>query len=379
MKNIMYISNGDKARILPQKKIKIDGVYKPCINAINKKKYNIYAGTNSDIIGIIEIDGIKFFNQNIYRNIFAFRENLKAYRNINYIINKYNIDIIHCNTPIGAFLGRICGHKNNVKKVIYTAHGFHFYKGNNIIKNFIFRNIEKYLARYTDAIITMNKEDYEAASKFKLRNNGKIYFTHGVGVNVNDFKNINIDQAKKRSKLGISKNDIVLISIGDVNDNKNISLLLDVIKEVNITNLKCLICGEGPLLNDMKKKAMDLNLNSEIVFLGYRNDIRELLNISDIYISTSKREGLPRALMEAMAAGLPCVVSKIRGNIDLIDNDKGGYCCDEIADYIYAINNIINNNKIRKKFVDYNNKKIIKYSYENVYRELTKIYKDIGL
>lgn len=378
MKNIMFICNGDKSKIKNKEDLCLDGMYVPCVKALDNK-YNVFAGMNSNIDEVYDKDNIHFFNQNVYRSLFAIKDNLKAYKTINKIIKKYNIDVIHCNTPIGGLLGRICGHKNHIKKVIYTAHGFHFFKGNSAIKNFIFKNVEKFLAHYTDAIITMNQEDYEAAQKFKLRNNGKIYFIHGVGINTSDFSNIDVNINAKRKELGLKKDDTVLICVGDINSNKNITLLLDIIKYMNNSKIKCLICGKGILMDKMIKKSEQLNISKQVKFLGFRDDIKDLLKISNIYISTSKREGLPRALMEAMASGLLCVVSNVRGNKDLIDNGKGGFCCNNIDEYVNAINNIIKSNSNDIKYSEYNINKIKNYDINNVIKEMKAIYKDIGL
>ncbi len=380
MKNIMLICNSDKSRIRNKEELKLDGMYVPCVNALGTDKYNIYAGMNCNIESdIYDKDCIHFYNQNVFRSLTAFRDNKKAFDNINSIIKNYNIDVIHCNTPIGGFLGRICGHKNKTNKVIYTAHGFHFFKGNSFIKNFIFKNVEKYLAHFTDAIITMNHEDYEEAQKFRLRNNGKVYFIHGIGINLQDYKNINVNVEKKRKELGLLDDDIVLISMGDLIKRKNYALSLEIIFACNNPHIKYLICGKGPELELLKKQAINLGIDNQVIFLGFRTDIKELLQISDIFLFTTLQEGLPRSLMEAMASGLPCVVSNIRGNKDLIDNNKGGYCCNNVNDYVFAINKLINDKETCKSFGKYNINRIIKYDINYVTKEMKRIYKDIGI
>src|SRR5699024_9499578 len=134
---------------------------------------------------------------------------------------KENFDIIHCNTPVGGLLGRICGKLTKVPIIIYSAHGFHFYKGANRINNFLYENAEKTLAKYTDAIITMNEEDYRAAEKFKLKENGNVYKINGVGVNTTDYQGVIKDKASYKKTLNIPSNSTVLISMGDLISRKN--------------------------------------------------------------------------------------------------------------------------------------------------------------
>lgn len=377
MKNIMFIANGDKSRIQDRRHIRMENFYTPCIKALEGKEYNIYAGINCDIDDIYDKDGVHYFNQNVYRGIFALKDNLKAYRNINNIIKKYKIDVIHCNSPIGGLLGRICGHKNKVNTIIYTAHGFHFFKGNNPIKNFIFKNAEKMLAHYTNVIITMNQEDYRNAGSFRLKKDGKLFLVHGIGVDTKKYRSVNVDKRSKKRELGINDDNIVVVSVGDLVKNKNYELALKIIKKCNNKKIVYLICGKGPTRHELERIAAKLGIEKQVRMLGFRNDVKELYAISDIFLSTSKREGLPRSLMEAMASGLPCVVSNIRGNIDLIDNNKGGYCCSNIGEYVKSINGIINNKDRIRKFKEYNTLRISDYDIKNVTKEIKMIYKEL--
>lgn len=371
----MFISNGDKSKRQDADNIKMESFYAPCINALGKENYNIFAGINADIKDIKDCDGIHYYNQNIYRSIFAFKDNWKAYKNINTIIKKHKIDVIHCNTPIGGLLGRICGHKNKVKTIIYTVHGFHFFKGNNMVKNLIFKTIEKHLARYTDAIITMNQEDYENAKKFKLRSGGRVFFIHGIGIKTEEYQRPT--NAKKRKELGLSDDDIVIISAGDLVKNKNYELAINIIKACNNSRIKYLICGKGPEQKELEHTIAKLGLQKQVKLLGFRTDMKELYSVSDIFLFTTKREGLPRSLMEAMASGLPCVVSKIRGNTDLLSNDNAEYCCENIEEYTSSINRIINNPAKANKARKVNAKMIKNYDTIRVIKEMKKIYSAI--
>lgn len=318
---------------------------------------------------------IIFHNIHCDRNPISPR-NIQAFNLINKIIKEYKIDYIHCNTPIGGVLGRWCGHKNKVKKIIYTAHGFHFYKGAPLVNNLIYKSIEKFLAHYTDAVITINGEDFRAAKTFKLHNSGKVFKVNGVGINVKDYQNILMKKKEYRKSLGLKENDFVCIGIGRIEPNKNYQLNIAALKNCK-KNVHLLICGEGEQKEELMEFARNHGVSSNIHFLGYREDIDKLLNISDCYLSASKREGLPRSLMEAMANGLPCIVTDIRGNRDLVVNEINGYLvktADECSKYI---NKLLNNKNICKKMSDNNKKKIQAYDVANIITSMEDIYSNI--
>ncbi len=302
---------------------------------------------------------VVYYNQNSFRNPFAIKDNIKAYKNLCAFLEKNsNIEVIHCNTPIGGVIGRLCGCKYH-KKVIYTAHGFHFFKGASIVNWLLYYPIEKWLAHYTDALITINKEDYERAKKFKLRKNGKVYYVPGVGVDLSVF-NKGEDKSELRKEYNIKDDEIVFVSMGDLVPRKNYAVALNAIAKAGVNNLKYLICGNGPQMDEMKQLCVKLGIEKQVEFLGRRGDVSKIVKASDVFLFTSKQEGLARSLMEAMASGLPCVVSAIRGNTDLIDNEKGGFMYDvtDIDGFVEGIKRICGDSELRQKMGNYNLLKI---------------------
>ena len=291
-------------------------------------------------------------------------------------------DIIHCNTPMGGFLARVIGKKYRKKgmKIIYTAHGFHFFKGAPKLNWILYYPIEKYLSKYTDCLITMNIEDYEIAkNKFHAT---KTVYTHGIGLNTKKFEIIMTEEEKNelRQNLGLKQNDFVMIYVAELTPRKNHYMILNTMKELKKKkNIKILLVGNGPLENEYKKYIEENNLEESVKMLGYRIDIPRLMKISNIAISTSRQEGLPVNVMEAMKSGLPDIVTNCRGNRDLIENGKNGY--------------VIENNdkkKLQERILElYNNSSLVKnmgkegitmvkpFEIENVIEELRKIYENI--
>ena len=319
---------------------------------------------------------VSFYNAEIYRNPFNFKEVRKAYENAKAEIEKGNYLAIHCNTPIGGVIGRVLGHNFGIQKVIYTVHGFHFFRGAPVINRVLYKWIEQLLAHWTDVIITINQEDYEAAKHFKLRKGGKIFKVHGVGINLNDYRDIHVDRAVKRRELGLSDTDFICVSAGDLVPRKNYGVAIESIAKTNRSDVHYLICGNGPEYERLKKVAKNNGIEKQIHFLGFRTDI---MKISDVFLFTSLQEGLPRSLMEAMAVGLPVVCSRIRGNIDLICDGVGGLLCDpkNAEEFSKALLCLIQDPEKRRKMAQQNLYKIKEYDVSIVMEELKAIYQTI--
>lgn len=370
MKKILFISNITN---------KITNFSLPSIVASKSLGYEFHLAAN-----LINFDdnpekyGIKLKHIDLDRNPFS-RKNIAAYKQLLEYTKNEKFDVIHCNTPIGGVLGRLCGKKAGVPKVIYTAHGFHFYKGASFINRTIFKWAELWMAKYTDVIITMNEEDYTAAQKFKLKENGQVYYVPGVGVDTKIYQLKNVEVKAYRSSLGLSLDDIVLIAMGDLIERKNYKVSIKAIAKANNQKLHFLICGKGPKLESLEKLANKLGVGNQVHFLGFRTDIKELLNIADIFLFTSYQEGLPRSMMEAMSAGLPCIASKVRGNIDLIQNGVGGFLRHpkDSEGFAEALNLLAEDNMMRKRMKANNLETIKKYDVQYVKEEMKKIYDKI--
>lgn len=385
MHNYLFISNSSKpshSEAISIEPINPDSFSEAAIWAANNMNWKLNLGVNRKFPELIKstIYDIKFYNQNTFRNIFDIKNIWIAYKNLTkYLKNNPEIDIIHCNTPIGGFIGRLVGKKFN-KKIIYTAHGFHFYKGASFFNKFFIKSVEKYLAKHTDVLITINEEDYQAAQKLRLKPNGKVFKISGVGINLQNYININSQKLLTRQDLFLSDNDFICICAGYLNSNKNFKTVIKAIYECNDPSIQLLICGIGSKLQSLKKLSKKLGIEKQIHFLGYRKDIKELMQISNCAIIPSLREGLPRITMEAMASNLPCIVSDIRGNRDLIVQNKGGYLIHpkDVNSLASSILKLKENLLICKQMGEYNKEKIREFDIDKVKFQLTEIFKKIN-
>ena len=288
-------------------------------------------------------------------------------------MNRYSL--IHMHSPIGGACGRLAAKKTRKSfgtRVIYTAHGFHFYKGASPIYWMIFYPIEKFLSKYTDDLITINNEDYKIASrKFKSK---KVHYVPGVGVDATKF-NINMTDSEKtniRKSLNIKENDFVMICVGELNKNKNQIMAINVVRELisEYENIKLLLVGKGPLEKFYEDEICKYNLQDCVKLLGYRNDIPKLLKISNVLLSLSYREGLPVNVIEAMISGLPVIVTDCRGNRDLVEDCVNGYILTNM-DLSMLKEKII---KILLKKDNIKHKNIKKFYVEEIEKQIKKIY-----
>ncbi len=280
--------------------------------------------------------------------------NLKAFRELKRVFDEGNYDIIHCHTPVGAMLTRMAAGDARRKgsKVFYTAHGFHFYKGAPLINWLLYYPTEKFLARKTDVLITINKEDYKRARKFRA---GRVVYVPGVGIDINKFSKRIDNRDEKRSELGFKPADFVLLSVGELIARKNHAVVLEGLAELKkagkLDNIQYVICGRGVLDTKLKEKAVILGILDHVHFLGYRNDVNEICNAADLFVFMSLQEGLPVALMEAMACGLPAICSDIRGNTDLIESGKNGEIVENTAVVVAgAIERLKNDGALRNQY-----------------------------
>lgn len=385
MKNPKYLfllnsTKPNKSQYESREQYKISSFEKIPVEVAEEMGYEVYIGINRKFASEISCDhsGMRLRTVNIYRNPFHIGEMKNAYRHVMEILKEDEFEVIHCNTPIGGVLGRICGKKAGVKKVIYTAHGFHFYKGAPLLNWLLYYPMERWMARYTDVLITMNQEDFQRAKKFRLRKGGQVCYVPGVGIPVEEFGQGKTDRKATRGSLGLSEEDFLVISSGDLVKNKNFAMAIRSIARCKDERIHLILCGTGQELENLQRLSEKLEIEKQVHFLGFRRDMKELLEASDIFIQTSFREGLSRSLMEAMASGLPVVATKIRGNIDLIDK-RSGYLVtvndtEGMAEKIEALKR---DSALTEQMGRYNKELVKEFSLGRVRKCITEIYRSV--
>lgn len=316
---------------------------------------NVSFGTdNSRLDGT----GIVRHQVDFARSPFQWKENSNACRQLKELFREQHFELVHCHTPVGAALARVMArpYRKQGTKVIYTAHGFHFYKDAPLQYWLLFYPVERFLARYTDVLITLNEEDFERAKRFCRRKKTQVERISGVGIDTAYFAGETLKLGERegirrntRESLGVSEDTKVFLSVGEliprknhteviecfrtymlkekfakVHDKKFAGRLGTVFESMGQTPWHYFICGQGVLKEDLQKQIDESGLSEQITLLGYRTDIRELLYASDVFVFPSRQEGLPVALMEAAAAGLELVATDIRGNREIVKKGHSG-------------------------------------------------------
>lgn len=352
----------------------------PYIKYFKSLGYEVHVMTNGDA-KIPYVD--KKYKVPFKKNPFSIN-NIKALFKTKKILNSEKYDMIHTHTPVASALLRLASIKTrkiNNTKVFYTAHGFHFYKGAPLKNWLIFYPIEKFLAKYTDTLICINKEDYILAKeKFKKCKN--IYLVNGVGLDEEKFKKkltIKEKDALKK-ELGLKNKDFVIVYSAEINDNKNQLWLIDILKELfeKYEDMHLLLPGDGKLYNVVKEKVKDIN---NVHLLGFRKDIPNILKISDLAISSSKREGLPLNIIEAIYENIPLVVTNVRGNRDLVQNNINGYVVSLNNPNLFKrrVEKLYKDETLRKKLKEKDKDIIKEYLLDNILENMKEIYKSGGV
>jgi glycosyltransferase EpsD len=322
--------------------------------------------------------GCRVFDLKFQRSPFK-RSNFKAYKELKKIIVNEGYDLIHTHTPVASACSRFACRKIKDVKVIYTAHGFHFFKGASLKNWMIYYFLERILARWTDAVFTMNSEDFNNAKKFKMRSPNSVFNTNGVGVDLNKFMpQTKESKAELRKQYGYSDKDFIMIYVGELSKRKNQKQVIEsmgLLKD-KFSNLKLLLVGRGSLENSYRDLVKQLGLEEIVLFLGYRKDVPQLMGLADIAVSSSKQEGLPVNVMEAMATGLPLVVTNSRGNRDLVLNNCNGYVVKlgSKEEFASAVEKLYMSPEKRNEFGKKSLELVKKYSLENVLEELKNLY-----
>lgn len=361
------------------------------VRILQQMGYEVHYAANFDMVVYGEdnsrLDGTGIICHHIAfcRSPFS-PEVLSSYRQLKQLIRTEGFDLIHCHMPMTGVITRMAAQavRRETKRktpVIYTAHGFHFYSGAPL-KNWVYYLPERWLARYTDCLITMNEEDYERARMFPVR--GRAEKIPGVGIELGEGEETNENRVeirhRVRAELGLSESDFVMVSVGELTVRKNHIQILRMLCECSDSAMKYVLCGSGPLEDELRAFVTEHQLENRVIFTGYCQNIDEMLAASDCFVFPSFQEGLPMAVMEAMRAGLPVVANEIRGNVDLIENGKGGMLLKNgtVTEYREAVAGMKEALGRSREMGEWNRKRIRAFSVSQVIQKMTKIYESMS-
>ena len=370
MKKILYVTNITR---------NINSFFIPHLNMLIDQGYIVDCAckiTGEHRINKEKLKGnINFFDIPVTRNPLSIK-NIKALYMLYKIQKENKYDIIHVHSPIIGAYTRLLKIFYPSLKMVYTAHGYHFHKNSSKLSWLIFYSIEKYLSKYTDVLITINNEDYEISKSFKC---GNLIKMNGVGVDLSEFKTIRKDKKLKiRKSLGLNEDNFIIIMVGEHNKNKNQIQLIKAIEklEKDFPKIKALFIGDGELLEKNKEYIRKNNIKNAII-LGFRKDVNDLINISDIICSLSYREGLPKNILEGMASGKAVLGSNVRGVSDLVMENLNGKKVEvgDVSNTIHVIKEFYNMDKVQFKKLGYKSQEIVnEYDLKKILICLRQIY-----
>lgn len=302
--------------------------------------------------------------------------NIKTIFQIRKLVQQEKYDIVHCHTPIVSFCTRLAciGLRTQGVRVMYTAHGFHFYSGAPLKNWLLFYPAEKLCARLTDVLITINGEDHQRAKrKLKAKT---IEYVPGVGVNTEKFTQTHIDRAAKRGQLDVPEEAFLLLSVGELNENKNHQAILRAMAELNREDIHYCIAGKGPSEEALQALACQLGVADRFHLLGFRSDVAELYKAADIFCFPSLREGLPVSVVEAMASGLPIVAAINRGTVELVAEGENGFLCDhrDIFGFAQRIGELKDQPELLAKMSAASVQNAAQYSVNQIIPRMEQIY-----
>lgn len=352
------------------------------IQLLQSMGYEVHCAANKKHPGAEGIEDY-FKKQNLVFHQVGFSSNkplswetLDAYREIKKIINENHFDVVHCHTPIaGAVCRWACRRQHKVgMKVIYTTHGFYFHKGASMKSWLIFRNIEAYMSRFTDAIITINQEDFKNA---KMMHCNKVYHINGVGVDTKRFKELEIDRNAYRASIGVSSDELMILSVGELSERKNQKVVLEALGQLKLSNSVFVHCGNAMNAAGTTEKleAIAKENNIRMILLGLRNDIPHICHCADIGTISSTREGLGLAGIEMLAAGLPIVASRVHGILDYMQDGVNGYLANpySVDEFSLGISRLIDTQK-RNRMRKACQESVLKFDKKVSYHQMREIY-----
>lgn len=318
-------------------------------------------------------EGVILFQIDFERDIKKMNGHVRAFQQLKRVMTAQSYAFIHCHSPIGGVIGRLVARQTDTP-CMYTAHGFHFFKGSPSLNWMLYYPVERTLARLTDTIVTINQEDFSRAQTFKTTHTFRI---PGIGVDTKRIEQVHINRPLKRQSLGVDTDtDFVLLSVGELNENKNHETIIRAIAELGDPSIRYWIAGTGDARPQLERVIRETNLTNQVQLLGFRDDVFEVMKAADCFVFPSKREGLGMAALEAMAAGLPIITSNVHGINDYSVDGVTGFKCapNDIQGFARAIRTMRLDFELSHQMGLHNSQSAKAFDVERSHEEMKQIY-----
>lgn len=301
---------------------------------------------------------------------------LKCLSQLKELLSREQYDLVHTHTETGGLLLKLAHSEKGKSKFIFTPHGMSFWKGSSLKSQLVYRPLERWICSAMDMNLGMNMEEVENLEQWNKRT---AHYVHGVGLNVARMQNPSRSREQLREEFGLTESDKFIVSIGELDDNKNHITVIKALATLGRKDFKYVVCGVGTNKDMLLAEAECTGLKENVILAGYRSDIPDVLNAADIFVFPSFHEGMPVSALEAMACSLPVVCSAIRGNVDVVKDGDNGYLFkpSDVDTLSRQIALLMDNEALRQQMGAKNKKIVREFSLGAVTEELKAIYSKV--
>lgn len=301
---------------------------------------------------------------------------LKCLSQLKELLSREQYDLVHTHTETGGLLLKLAYSEKGKSKFIFTPHGMSFWKGSSLKSQLVYRPLERWICSAMDMNLGMNMEEVENLEQWNKRT---AHYVHGVGLNVARMQNPSRSREQMREEFGLTESDKFIVSIGELDDNKNHITVIKALATLGRKDFKYVVCGVGPNKDMLLAEAECTGLKENVILAGYRSDIPDVLNAADIFVFPSFHEGMPVSALEAMACSLPVVCSAIRGNVDVVKDGDNGYLFkpSDVDTLSRQIALLMDNDALRQQMGAKNKEIVREFSLGAVTEELKAIYSKV--
>ncbi|MGO3498015.1 MAG: glycosyltransferase [Staphylococcus equorum] len=324
---------------------------------------------------ILEKKGVMYHQVDFMKGIGNHKLNVKAMKQLCQLCDKFNFDGIHAQSPLGGIIARRVAHRKKVH-ILYTAHGFQFFKGGPFLDWLIFFPVEWFYGLWTDALVTINTDDYAVAKHLPIK---RVYYIPGVGTDIENVERIAKEQRQKlrqevRRNLGINDDEYLLLSVGELSERKNHATVIKAISKLNDPKIKYVIAGIGDEETNLKSLIKENRLENKVQLLGYQTDLDGLYFAADLNVFISKREGLGLGGLDGVAHGLYIIGNGNTGMKDYIKSDDIGLLVKDPTDVDEVSRTIAFAKQGKKKVTGKGLEAVREFDYRNVNKIMKSIY-----
>lgn len=307
--------------------------------------------------------------------------NLKALRFVRHLLRENSYALISTHTALAGAVVRLAVKLNGKGspwpgrgKVVHTSHGY-FFNGGGSLAELGYLEAERYLADVTDVLMVMNETDYRLALQYRLGK--KVVKIPGMGIDLSRFSPAGPEEkAGLKEKAGYRPEDFLIVYAAEMSKRKNQGEMIRAfaLASAREPSMRLILAGDGAWKHEYRKLTGKLGLEDKVNFPGHVQDIAALYKMCDLAAATSKSEGLPFNVMEAMACGLPVVASEVKGHTDLLGEMQCLYGLGQEKLLRDILLRLYRDNVLRKKLGNENSRRIQAYSLGRVRPIVTNDY-----